>query len=187
MSTRADQTHSNSLDSDSTDQLPALDVAAFEAARGVASGRHDNTDSWQAPGTGAEGGEPAIFETIRSLEASLHAKSERTADLEQLLARAEREREAAERRLREREQALARLERELEARTAALSRAEQHAQDAGEAQRNAERQVRAIEKDKVDLLSRIADLEESACRAGGGCRGTGRDDYAFEGRSGGAR
>ena len=162
MSMRADQTHSNSLDSDSTDELPALDVAAFEAARGVANSAQGNADSRRAPPPTAipEGGEPAIFDTIRSLEANLHAKSERTADLEQLLARAERERETADRRLRERDQVLARLERELEARTAALSRAEQQTQEASEAQRSAERQARAIDKDKVDLLSRLADLEE---------------------------
>jgi len=161
MSTRADQTHSGSPDGDTTDELPALDVAAYEAARGLASDTHADTDTWPAPGTSAASAEPAIFDTIRSLEANLRAKSERTADLEQLLARAERERETAERRLREREQGLARLERELEGRTAALSRAEQHAQEVAEGQRNAERQVRAIEKDKVELLSRIADLEEA--------------------------
>src|SRR5262245_61326143 len=161
MGTRADQTHSNSPDGDTTDELPALDVAAYEAAHGLASDAHADTDVWPAPGSSAASAEPAIFDTIRSLEANLRAKSERSADLEQLLARAERDRETAERRLREREQGLARLERELEGRTAALSRAEQHAQEAAEAQRNAERQVRAIEKDKADLLSRIADLEEA--------------------------
>jgi chromosome segregation ATPase len=163
MSTRADQTHSDSRDPDSTDQLPALDIAAFETARGVASNGRGNADTRRAPAAPTatpDGGEPAIFDTIRSLEANLHAKSERTADLEQLLARAERERETAERRLRERDQVLARLELELEARTAALSRAEQQAQEAGEAQRNAERQARTTDKDKIDLLSRLADLEE---------------------------
>jgi chromosome segregation ATPase len=160
MSTRADQTHNKSIDSDTTDELPALDVAAFESARGVVSDARANADARRTP-AGPAGGEPAIFDTIRSLEASLHAKSGRISDLEQLLARAERERETAERRLRERDQVLARLELELEARTAGLSRAEQQAQEAGEAQRNAERQARAIEKDKVDLLGRITDLEET--------------------------
>ena len=162
MGTRADQTHNKSIDSDTTDELPALDVAAFESARGVVSDARANADARRTPApAGPAGGEPAIFDTIRSLEASLHAKSGRISDLEQLLARAERERETAERRLRERDQVLARLELELEARTAGLSRAEQQAQEAGEAQRNAERQARAIEKDKVDLLGRIADLEET--------------------------
>ena len=114
MSKRADKTKDKTIDPDSTDELPALDVAGSKRRAAWRA----TTRATPIPGArqqpAAAGGEPAIFDTIRSLEASLHAKSERTADLEQLLARAERERETAERRLREREQALSRAERELE-------------------------------------------------------------------------
>ncbi|HZF24710.1 MAG TPA: FHA domain-containing protein [Steroidobacteraceae bacterium] len=161
MSTRADRTQDKQHDTDSTEELPALDTGALEAGQRSEAGL-SNTDTWVSPGpVSGSGGAPAgIFDTIRTLEANLHAKSEHTANLEQLLARAERERDSSERRLREREQGLARLERELEARAGALTQAERHRQEATEAQHGSERQTRSLEKEKTDLLSRMTDLEE---------------------------
>src|SRR5262245_16392492 len=161
MSTRADRTQDKAHDVDSTDQLPVLDMAAMDAAQ-PADQPLSSTDTWIAPAPAAPAAAPsAIFDTIRTLEASLHAKSEHTANLEQLLVRAERERDAAERRLREREQAMSHFERELDSRAAALTHAEHQRQEAAEAQHGAERQARGLEKEKSDLAHRLKDLEEA--------------------------
>ena len=81
MSKRADKTKDLELDTERTDQLPALDVAGFEAARGGSNDDLNSTGTWAAPAAAAVAGSESaqIFDTIRTLEANLHAKSERTA------------------------------------------------------------------------------------------------------------
>ena len=169
-------------DPDQTDQLPVLDVKAFEAERGIApEDALGSTDTWlvQVPDVAAADraavehalvGSPqdaadesgGVFETIRTLEATLRAKSEHMANMEESLARSERERATAERRLREREQAIARLESELDNRTGTIAQLESGLAMQGDSARGSERQLRALEKERGELLGRIADLEESS-------------------------
>ncbi|HEU4530475.1 MAG TPA: hypothetical protein VFR59_04785, partial [Steroidobacteraceae bacterium] len=130
MSSTTERNAHAGIDLDRTDELPALDVSAYEAERGIPPGeRIGSTDTWIAPALAPPVDEAAlpadvageiavagfdtpsaIFDTIRALETNLRAKSELIAELEESLDRAERERGAAEKRAREREQALARIE-----------------------------------------------------------------------------
>jgi chromosome segregation ATPase len=173
---------SGGLDPDQTDQLPALDVKAFEAERGIdPDDPLSSTDTWhvQVPDVAAAdraavehalAGSPTdaadesggVFETIRTLEATLRAKSGHMANLEESLARAERERAVAERRLRERDQAVTRLESELETRAGTISQLESRLATQGDSARGSERQLRALEKERSELTGRITDLEESS-------------------------
>jgi len=170
------------VDPEQTDQLPALDIKAFEAERGIdPEDSLGSTDTWhvQMPGIAAADravvehaltGSPAdaaeesgsVFETIRTLEATLRAKSEHMANLEESLARSERERATAERRLRERDQAVTRLDSELETRTGTISQLETRLASQGDSARSSERQLRTLEKERSELSTRITDLEEGS-------------------------
>jgi chromosome segregation ATPase len=91
MNTRLDRTTGHESDPDSTDELPVLDPAAYEAAHGITVVRTSVTETASAPAQPVTADLAGVFDTIRSLESNLRAKSEHTANLEQQIARLERQ------------------------------------------------------------------------------------------------
>ncbi len=173
MSNRANRTSGHEIDLDSTDELPQLDPAALEAARALDDGSLSSGDISSTPSAAGGGELTSVFDTIRSLEANLLAKSEHMASQEQQIARLERQ-------LRVREKAKAELQSQIahitdardglaadvEARGATIARLKGDLAARAEQIRSLEQQRDAVEIDKVALgdgvrarEARIAGLE----------------------------
>ncbi len=177
MSTRAGRTSGHDIDSDSTDELPVLDPVAYEATQKSADGR---AEARIAPAAAVSPDLVGVFDTIRSLEASLRAKSEHTADLEEQIARLERQLRAQDKdradlesRIADLHEARDGLAADVEARGATIARLKADIAARAEQIRILEQQRDAGEVDKVasqEVIrareARIATLEaETAASA----------------------
>ena len=181
MSNRADRSSGHEIDLDSTEELPLLDPVAYEAAVAVESARLSATDSFATQPAAGAAELASVFDTIRSLEASLRAKSEHTADLEEQLARVERQLRVSEKdkailqsQIADLEDARDGLAADVEARGTTLARLKTDLAARADQIRLIEQQRDAVEIDKLALTevvqardARIASLEaEAAARAG---------------------
>jgi chromosome segregation ATPase len=91
MKTRAGRNTGHESDPDRTDELPVLDPVAYEAAHNDATVRVIAPDMAPVAAQTVSADLAGVFDTIRSLEANLRAKSEHTGSLEQQIARLERQ------------------------------------------------------------------------------------------------
>jgi len=181
MSNRADRNSGHEIDLDSTDELPVLDPAALEPSVTADVSKLSNTDTWAAPPATGSTEFASVFDTIRSLDANLRAKSEHTADLELQIARVERQlrmfdkdKAVLQSQIADLEDARDGLAADVEARGTTIARLKGDLAARAEQIRLIEQQRDAVEIDKVALTdvvhmreARIASLEsEAAARAG---------------------
>lgn len=181
MSNRTDRSSGHEFDVDSTDELPVLDPAAYEASSVVVGDTLSRSDTWVTPPAAGAADLASIFDTIRSLEANLRAKSEHTDDLEQQLARVERQMRVFEKdkavlqsQIADLEDARDGLAADVEARGTTIARLKGDLATRAEQIRAIEQQRDAVEIDKVALTDavrarevRIGSLEsEIAARTG---------------------
>ena len=175
MNTRADRTTGHETDLDRTDELPVLDIEAYEAAQNVTVARAAVT-AIASPAALPSPDLGGVFDTIRSLEANLRAKSEHTASLEQQIARLERQLRTQEKdrtdlhsQISDLSEARDGLTADLDARGATIARLKTDLGVRAEQIRSLEQQRDIVEIDKVALEdvirareARIAALENEA-------------------------
>ncbi|HSD73729.1 MAG TPA: FHA domain-containing protein [Steroidobacteraceae bacterium] len=176
MNTRADRTTGHESDPDRTDELPVLDPVAYEAAQSAVVAGASAPDAAVTSAQTVSSDLAGVFDTIRSLEASLRAKSEHTSNLEQQITRLERQLRAQEK---DRADLQAQfsdlgetrdgLAADLEARGATIARLKTDLAARAEQIRSIEQQRDVVEIDKVALQdvirardSRIGILESEA-------------------------
>jgi chromosome segregation ATPase len=179
MNTRADRTTGHESDPDRTDELPVLDPVAYEAAHGITPAPRASVAevvSPPPPVTAASADLAGVFDTIRTLEANLRAKSEHTASLEQQIARLERQLRNQEKdkadlqsQIADLSEARDGLQADLEARGATIARLKSDVTARAEQIRLREQERDVAEIDKVALQdvirareARIAALEGEA-------------------------
>lgn len=176
MNTRADRTTGHETDLDRTDELPVLDVEAYEASQNVTVARAAVTAVASPPAASPSPDLAGVFDTIRSLEANLRAKSEHTASLEQQIARLERqlrgqekERAHLQSQISDLSEARDGLTADLDARGATIARLKTDLGVRAEQIRSLEQQRDTVEIDRVALEdvirareARIAALENEA-------------------------
>ena len=156
MNMRADRTTGHESDPDRTDELPVLDPVAYEAAQAVATVA-PVADTASAPGA-VSADLAGVFDTMRSLEANLRAKSENAISLEQQIARLEKQLRAQDKdkdklqsQIADLSDARDGLAADLEARGATIARLKADLAARAEQIRSLEQQRDAVEIDKVAL------------------------------------
>jgi chromosome segregation ATPase len=176
MSSRADRHTGHEIDLDRTDELPVLDPAAYEGAHGINVVHANVTETASTSTPPASPDLAGVFDTIRSLEANLRAKSEHTAGLEEQIARLERqlrghdkEQADLQSRISDLNEARDGLKADLEARGATIARLKGDVAARAEQIRLLEQQRDTGDIDKVALQevirareARIANLESEA-------------------------
>jgi chromosome segregation ATPase len=176
MSTRADRTSGHESDPDRTDELPVFDPVAYEAAQNVSAARTPSADVAKPTAEAVSSDLAGVFDTIRSLEASLRTKSEHMAELEQQIVRLERQARAHDKdkaelqsRISDLSETRDGLNADFEARGATITRLKADLATRAEQIRSLEQQRDTVEIDKVALAdvirardARIGVLESEA-------------------------
>jgi chromosome segregation ATPase len=156
--------------------LPVLDPVAYEAAQSGVVARASAPDGAVTPAQTVSSDLAGVFDTIRSLEANLRAKSEHTSNLEQQITRLERQLRAQEKDRADLQAQISDLGEtrdglaaDLEARGATIARLKTDLAARAEQIRSIEQQRDVVEIDKVALQdvirardSRIGILETEA-------------------------